>query len=71
MQQLTLAYRDDDRTPVIFANREIARRHYALDVNVVRIEDGGEYEAALFTASPISLSSISNISTTKQPRAQR
>jgi hypothetical protein len=31
MQTLTLAYRDVDRTPVIFAIREMAKRHYSLD----------------------------------------
>jgi hypothetical protein len=35
MQTVTLAYRDDDRLPVIFAIREIAKRHYDLDVRVV------------------------------------
>jgi hypothetical protein len=48
MQSLTLAYRDDDRTPVIFAIREIAKRHYDLDVRVVRIKDEHAYEASLF-----------------------
>jgi hypothetical protein len=48
MSTLTLAYRDDDRTPVIFAIREMARRHYSLDVKIVRIKDGEQYEAALF-----------------------
>lgn len=48
MQNLTLAYRDDDRTPVIFAIREVARRHYDLDVRVVRIKDDTAYEASLF-----------------------
>ena len=51
MQSLTLAYRDDDRTPVIFAIREVARRHYDLDVRIVRIKDGDEYEAALFNGA--------------------
>lgn len=51
MQQITLAYRDDDRTPVIFAIREIAKRHYNLDVNVVRIKGGDAYEAALFNGA--------------------
>jgi len=32
MSSLTLAYRDDDRLPMIFAIREIARRHYDLNV---------------------------------------
>ena len=40
MQSLTLAYRDDDRTPVIFAIREMAKQHYELDVRIVRIKDG-------------------------------
>jgi hypothetical protein len=48
MQSLTLAYRDDDRTPVIFAIRAMAARHYDLDVRIVKIKDGGDYEAALF-----------------------
>jgi hypothetical protein len=48
MQSLTLAYRDDDRTAVIFAIREMAKRHYDLDVRVARIKDETEYEASLF-----------------------
>ncbi len=51
MQSVTLAYRDDDRTPVIFAIREMAKRHYDLEVRIVRIKDGEEYEAALFDGS--------------------
>ena len=51
MSSLTLAYRDDDRTPVIFAIREMARRHYSLEVKIVRIKDGKQYEAALFMGS--------------------
>jgi len=51
MQSLTLAYRDDDRLPVILAIREMARRHYELDVRVVKIKDGDEYEAALFNGA--------------------
>lgn len=51
MKSLTLAYRDDDRLPVILAIREMARRHYDLDVRVVKIKDGGEYEAALFNGA--------------------
>ena len=47
MHSLTLAYRDDDRTPVVFAIRELAKRHYDLEVRIVRIKDGAEYEAAL------------------------
>jgi hypothetical protein len=51
MQSLTLAYRDDDRTPVIFCIREAARRYYDLDVRVVRIKGTEDYEAALFNRS--------------------
>jgi ABC-type nitrate/sulfonate/bicarbonate transport system substrate-binding protein len=51
MPSLTLAYRDDDRTPVICAIRAMAARHYDLDVRVVKIKDGGEYEAALFNGA--------------------
>ena len=51
MRSLTLAYRDDDRTPVIFAIRELAKRHYDLDVRIARIKDGAAYEAALFNGS--------------------
>src|SRR4026207_1206202 len=51
MQTLTLAYRDDDRTAVIFGIREVAKRHYDLDVRITRIKDGDEYEAALFNGA--------------------
>ena len=51
MRKLTLAYRDDDRTPVIFCIKELARRHYDLDVEVVKIKETEEYEAALFDGS--------------------
>ena len=48
MQRLSLAYRDADRLPVIFAIREMAKRYYDLDVHVVQIQNGDEYESALF-----------------------
>jgi ABC-type nitrate/sulfonate/bicarbonate transport system substrate-binding protein len=51
MQSLTLAYRDDDRTPVVFAIRELAKRYYDLEIRIARIKDGAEYEAALFNGS--------------------
>lgn len=51
MPSLTLAYRDDDRLPVIFAIREMARRFYDLDVKVVCIKDGDAYEASLFNGA--------------------
>src|SRR5690242_12897560 len=51
MRRLRLAYRDEDRTPVIFAIREMARRHYDIDVEVLQIKKTEEYEAALFDGS--------------------
>ncbi|HEY2922592.1 MAG TPA: hypothetical protein VGK77_26735 [Candidatus Binatia bacterium] len=51
MEILTLAYRDDDRTPVIFAIREMAKRYYDLDVRAAKIKDEDQYEAALFNGS--------------------
>ncbi len=48
MDKIRLAYRDNDRTPVIFCIREMARRHYDVDVEVLRIQPTDEYEAALF-----------------------
>lgn len=51
MQSLTLAYRDNDRTPVIIAIREMAQRYYNLDVRVVQIKKTHAYEAALFNGS--------------------
>src|SRR4051812_27701376 len=51
MHSVRLAYRDDDRTPVIFCIRETARRHYGIDVEVLKIHGTEEYEAALFDGS--------------------
>jgi len=48
MRTLRLAYRDDDRTPVIFCIQEMARRYYDIDVEVRQIKGTEEYEAALF-----------------------
>ncbi|HLH22309.1 MAG TPA: hypothetical protein VK066_07285 [Chloroflexota bacterium] len=48
MDRVRLAYRDDDRTPVIFCIQAMARAHYALDVEVLQIKGTREYEAALF-----------------------
>lgn len=47
MQHLRLAYRDADRLIPILAIQEMARRHYDLDVEVLRIKGTEEYEAAL------------------------
>ncbi|MBM4262851.1 MAG: hypothetical protein FJ145_15655 [Deltaproteobacteria bacterium] len=51
MQSLKLAYRDVDRRPVIFAIREMAKRHYDLDVNVIRIHPEPEFEESLFNGA--------------------
>ena len=47
MRTVRLAYRDQDRTPVIFCIKEMARRHYDVDVEVLLIKGTKEYEAAL------------------------
>jgi hypothetical protein len=46
-----LAYRDNDRTPVIFCIKALAARHYDLDVAVVQIRGNDEFEAAIFDGS--------------------
>ena len=48
MPTLRLAYRDEDRIPVIFCIKEMARRYYNVDVEVILIKGTKEYEAALF-----------------------
>jgi hypothetical protein len=48
VRSLTLAYRDVDRLPVIFAIREMAKRHCDLDLSVVMIKDEAEFKVALF-----------------------
>jgi hypothetical protein len=48
METVRLAYRDDDRTPVIYCIREMALRHYGIDVEVLRIKDYGAFESAIF-----------------------
>ena len=54
METVRLAYRDDDRTPVIYCIRQMARRHYGIDVEVLRIKDYGEFESVIFDGSAIS-----------------
>jgi len=51
METVRVAYRDDDRTPVIYCIKEIAARHYGVNVEALRIKDYGEFEAALFNDS--------------------
>jgi hypothetical protein len=51
MPSVRLAYRDEDRTPVIFCIKEMARHHYDVDVEVILIKGTKDYEAALFNDS--------------------
>jgi ABC-type nitrate/sulfonate/bicarbonate transport system substrate-binding protein len=51
MTKVRLAYRDEDRTPVLFCIKEMALRHYGVDVEIVLIKGTKEYEAALFNDS--------------------
>jgi len=48
MDTVRLAYRDNDRTPVIYCIKEMAARHYDLNVEILRIHDTEAYEAAIF-----------------------
>lgn len=48
MDTVRVAYRDHDRTPVIYCIKEMAARHYDLNVEVVHIQDTPGYEAAIF-----------------------
>lgn len=51
MATVRVAYRDEDRTPVIFCIKEMARRYYGVDVEVLLIKPTKDYEAALFNES--------------------
>jgi hypothetical protein len=48
MDTVRVAYRDDDRTPVIYCIKEMGARHYGIDVEALRIKDYREFEASLF-----------------------
>jgi hypothetical protein len=48
MRTIRLAYRDVDRTPVIFCIKEMARRYYDVDVEVLLIKGKEEYEESIF-----------------------
>ena len=48
MRTIRLAYRDHDRTPVIYCIKAMAERHYGVHVEVLHIEPQREFEAALF-----------------------
>jgi ABC-type nitrate/sulfonate/bicarbonate transport system substrate-binding protein len=51
MRTIRLAYRDHDRTPVIYCLKAMAARYYGINVEVVHIEPQAEFEAALFNGS--------------------
>ena len=48
MDTVRVAYRDDDRTPVIYCIREMGAKHYGINVEAVRIKPYGDFEASLF-----------------------
>ena len=48
MRTIRLAYRDNDRTPVIYCIKAMAERHYGVTVEVIQIEEQVDFEAALF-----------------------
>ena len=48
MRTIRLAYRDHDRTPVIYCIKAMAARHYGVNVEVLHIEPQRDFEAALF-----------------------
>lgn len=51
MRTIRLAYRDHDRTPVIYCIKAMAERHYGVQVDIVHIEEQHAFEAALFDGS--------------------
>src|SRR5258708_11032725 len=51
MDTVRVAYRDDDRTPVIYCIKEMGAKHYGINVEALRIKDYGEFEASLFNDS--------------------
>ena len=48
MPTVRLAYRDNDRTPVIYCIKAMAEGHYGIAVEVIQIEERRAFEAALF-----------------------
>ena len=51
MRTVRLAYRDHDRTPVIYCIKAMAERHYDVHVEALHIEPQRQFEAALFNHS--------------------
>jgi ABC-type nitrate/sulfonate/bicarbonate transport system substrate-binding protein len=48
MDTVRLAYRDNERTPVIYCIKEMAAQQYDIDVEVLQIRDQDAYEACIF-----------------------
>jgi len=51
VRTVRLAYRDNDRTPVIYCIQAMAERHYGVTVEGVQIEPEKDFEAGLFNHS--------------------
>ncbi|MGN6718264.1 MAG: hypothetical protein ACTHLX_12800 [Candidatus Binatia bacterium] len=51
MDTVKVAYRDDDRTPVIYCIKEIGAKYYGIGVEVLKIKPYSEFEASLFNDS--------------------
>ena len=51
MRTIRLAYRDNDRTPMIYTVKAMAARHYGVDVEVMQIKAKKEFEAGLFNGA--------------------
>jgi hypothetical protein len=51
MRTVRLAYRDHDRTPVIYCIKAMAEQHYGIEVQVAQIAGREQFEAALFNNS--------------------
>jgi len=51
MEKVRVAYRDDDRTPVIYCIKEMGLRYYGTGVDVLQIKGYEEFESALFDSS--------------------
>ena len=51
MDTVRVAYRDDDRTPVIYCIKEIGAKYYGIGVEVLKIKPYSAFEASLFNDS--------------------
>lgn len=48
MDTVRVAYRDDDRTPVIYCIKEMGAKYYGVDVEALQIKPYQEFETSLF-----------------------